>query len=561
MAQNLLATPPAATSTSNASASSSATTKQSPNQQRLAVLRQKRQDLEKRLQEKNNLLQELVRKEAHLIGVYPTVTVAGQEGHHHHHPSSSADDISGSSKGHYGHNTHSLPRKIGTGFTLSEKYLNKRTLSSPLNPATQSSKGNDADGGVASGEDALNNLLLQRDIQQQICYASLKLLNDSALTKSVRRKHKQSYEVAQLKLLEIGQGLSSIQQQQSKMSSEAQQVLGNPSSSSQTLALTVKTNFKVPHYPGESPVAQHQRRPRHDSYHHSPVSTTGYAMAATGGDHPGSSSGQHPIKGLYRSSSNSSSLNNANVLGKSSLSLDNAHHQHQHQQQQQSAYGQPHQSQHQPQQLHSKPMPSYESKSLHNFIMSSPNHSSSSATAYHTSPHHHPALLSPTFYHHPNAFASGANNNRTANHYPGNSAGLRNSHQQQQQQQSHQFMSPPPQQVVIPQSGGLGGYWTLNENNERVWCASSIYSPEQQSANQRHATTLDRKAAIYVPNTSHGKMKMPSPETSPSHRGQGFGGDTSSSGGGFNQGAIPGHKPSSSFSIVSCGSSVLGLVR
>lgn len=460
MAQNSLASPPAATSSSTSSSNNNNNNNASPQKQRLALLRLKRADLEKRLQEKNNLLQELSRKEAHLIGVYPT---AGQESH----PSSSADDIGGllNAKGS-GHNTHSLPRKIGTGFTLSEKYLNKRTLSSPLNaPASQ------------RDEEELNNLLLQRDIQQQICKASLKLLNDAALTKSVRRKHKQSYEVAQQKLQEIGQGLH---QQQKR---------------------TINNQQEPPPL-GQQQQPQ-QRRNRHDSYsstqqHHSPV--TYHASDQS--------------KGLYRSTSNSSSLNNASVLGKSSLSLDKvatAMHQHHHLQQQQQHQQQPHQQ---------KPL-SYESKSLHNFVMSSP---ATTTTSFQSSPHHHPALMSPTFYQ-PSSSSSGgsgfamtASRAQQQHHHPSNPGSLRQSHQQ------HQFMSPPPQQVVIPQSG-LGGYWTLNEHNERVWCASHTFSPDASGSTvghyqppPRHATTLDRKAAIYMPNTSasHGKLKMPSPEASPS---------------------------------------------
>lgn len=560
MAQNLLASPPAAAGAANNSTSTSnnnnnnatATTsplsasKQSPNQnqQRLAVLRLKRQDLEKRLQEKNSLLQELCRKEAHLIGVYPTVTVAGQEAHH---PSSSADDIGGllQGNGKTAHNTHSLPRKIGTGFTLSEKYLNKRAPSanSPLNAPAQRE------------DEELNSLLLQRDIQQQICKASLKLLNDVALTKSVRRKHKSSYEAAQQKLMDIGKGLTGMQrkQQQQQQNSEFQhpEAQHHPGTShshshhhhhqqqvnSQTLPLTVKTNFKVPQqqhqqYSGESPVMDRnvlqQKRNRHDSYsnpHHSPASL-GYPSTVTGDCPPGHNNNNKG--GLYRSSSNSSSLNNANVLGKSSLSLDNSNQHQSHQLP--PNYPQSAAPQHPHQQFSSlgqaKPI-SYESKSLHNFVMSSPNHSS--VASYQLSPHHHPALLSPTFYHHHQTQSYATAGRSAANHYPGNSAGLRQSHQQQQQQ----FMSPPPQQVVIPQSG-LGGYWTLNESNERVWCASSSsYSPDPgtgtggqpPTTHQRHASaTLDRKQAIYLPSTSasHGKLKMPSPEASPtSHNGGG----------------------------------------
>lgn len=56
--------------------------------------------------------------------------------------------------------------------------------------------------------------MLEKQVQLQICEASLRLANDSTLSKSAIRAHKQSYEVAQQKLLAINQNISKLKKQQ-----------------------------------------------------------------------------------------------------------------------------------------------------------------------------------------------------------------------------------------------------------------------------------------------------------------------------------------------------------
>jgi hypothetical protein len=53
-------------------------------------------------------------------------------------------------------------------------------------------------------------------------------------------------------------------------------------------------------------------------------------------------------------------------------------------------------------------------------------------------------------------------------------------HQQQQQQQQQQAS---PNHFTVSHSAGLGGYWTMNEHNQRVWVSDVKYplSPPNQS--------------------------------------------------------------------------------
>lgn len=119
--------------------------------QKLQTLKQRKQDLDKLLLEKNNLLQQLCREEAKIIGC----------------STFSLNDISGVDCNDGGiinndrissNNNSILRRHIDTGFKLPENLLN-------------------------SNEDDVNQLLLSKKIQQQISQASLKLANDVSQTK------------------------------------------------------------------------------------------------------------------------------------------------------------------------------------------------------------------------------------------------------------------------------------------------------------------------------------------------------------------------------------------
>lgn len=106
---------------------------------KLQSLKQRKAELDKLLYEKNNLLQQLCRDEAQLLGCYPSSDGASME------------TVDG------GLNT--LRRKVDTSFKLSENLLNN------------------------GREDDVHKLLLAKQIQQQISEASLKMANDPLQTK------------------------------------------------------------------------------------------------------------------------------------------------------------------------------------------------------------------------------------------------------------------------------------------------------------------------------------------------------------------------------------------
>lgn len=140
-------------------------------------LKSRKMELERRLNEKYAQLQQIKREEAQLIGMYPSDFSSGIGSH----------DQNGVAP--------TLRRKIGTSFKLPENLLNNK-------------------------EDDINKLLLEKQIQQQISEASLRLANDTSQSKSVRRTHKQNYETAQQKLLAINQNLSVLKKRQQQASEQ-----------------------------------------------------------------------------------------------------------------------------------------------------------------------------------------------------------------------------------------------------------------------------------------------------------------------------------------------------
>uniref|UniRef100_A0A182RG39 DUF3338 domain-containing protein n=1 Tax=Anopheles funestus TaxID=62324 RepID=A0A182RG39_ANOFN len=170
----------------------------SPASLKYEQLKLRKQELEKRLNEKYSQLQQIKREEAQLIGMYPSDFSCGIG------PSSSSDGVNGTSgtgSGGAGTGNGTAPtlrRKIGTSFKLPENLLNNK-------------------------EDDINKLLLEKQIQQQISEASLRLANDTGQPKSVRRTHKQNYEMAQQKLLAINQNLSVLKKRQQQKEQQQQQ--------------------------------------------------------------------------------------------------------------------------------------------------------------------------------------------------------------------------------------------------------------------------------------------------------------------------------------------------
>lgn len=119
--------------------------------QKVQTLKQRKLDLDKLLVEKNNLLQQLCREEAKLIGcsTYSLNDITNIGG---------IDTSDGGTERILLNNNSTLRRHVDTGFKLPENLLN-------------------------SNEDDINQLLLSKKIQQQISQASLKLANDVNQTK------------------------------------------------------------------------------------------------------------------------------------------------------------------------------------------------------------------------------------------------------------------------------------------------------------------------------------------------------------------------------------------
>lgn len=67
-----------------------------------------------------------------------------------------------------------------------------------------------------NSEDDINKLMLDKQIQQQICEASLRLASDATLSKNAIKIHKQTYDAAQQKLIAINQNLSKLKKLQAQ---------------------------------------------------------------------------------------------------------------------------------------------------------------------------------------------------------------------------------------------------------------------------------------------------------------------------------------------------------
>lgn len=62
-------------------------------------------------------------------------------------------------------------------------------------------------------DDEINKLLLQRQMQQQILKVSFRIANDPLQSKSIRRTHRQTYETSQQKIVQINESINIIQRQ------------------------------------------------------------------------------------------------------------------------------------------------------------------------------------------------------------------------------------------------------------------------------------------------------------------------------------------------------------
>uniref|UniRef100_A0A1B0CG17 Cytohesin Ubiquitin Protein Inducing domain-containing protein n=1 Tax=Lutzomyia longipalpis TaxID=7200 RepID=A0A1B0CG17_LUTLO len=377
MAQNSVASPPMSPLSSHSpgpSPSTSTAAPLSPNQQKLQVLKQKKAELEKKLSEKNSLLQEICRKEAQLVGIYP---VAG-------------DGVLPTSS--------TLPRKVGTSFKLSEILLNSK-------------------------EDDVNNLLLQKQLQQQICKASQKLMSDTTQPKSVRRAHKANYEAAHQKLLSINHTLALIKRRQYQQHTEESPAMRrNSVGSANTRPKTASINSDSSGNINGSEGALNEPSAAYQHLHHSPTkSVASFPGAGIHGNRKHSNTMQfYPtFQGHVVPDPHDFYYNNHHIKHRSAILL---------QQQQQQQQQQNHHLFYPPEepQIYLQPPDLY----CDQFVEPA----RPPATSYHT--------------------VAAAQSDLDGGAFGVNTV------------------------------AGLGGYWALNENNERVWCSMERFSSLDRNKQQ-----------------------------------------------------------------------------
>ncbi|GAB0087770.1 hypothetical protein DMENIID0001_021160 [Sergentomyia squamirostris] len=390
MAQNSVVSPPMSplspqsSSAQPSPSTSGAVNTLSSNQLKLQALKQRKAELEKKLSEKNSQLQEICRKEAQLIGVYP---VAG--------------DVSCLQT------SATLPRKVGTSFKLSEVLINNK-------------------------EDDVNNLLLQKQVQQQICKASQKLMSDTSQPKSVRRTHKANYEAAHQKLLAINHALALYKRRQYQQHAEESPAMRRNSVGSATTvtgrskaaSITSDSSGNINGSEGalnESSVGYHL-------LHHSPTkSVASFPGAGHHGNrkHGGTSQFYPAYQHSPPVDPQDYFYNNHHLKHRSAILLQ--------QQQQQHHYHQP--------------------QNVQLFYVEEPQ-----------------IFLQP-----PELFSD---------HFVEPSPPPSTSYQQH-----HPVLAPvqPELEAGAFGVGGLGGYWALNENNERVWCSMERFSSLDRNKQQSRA--------------------------------------------------------------------------
>ncbi|XP_023288573.1 FERM domain-containing protein 4A isoform X2 [Orussus abietinus] len=170
---------------------------------RLEWLQQRREMLQEKLLQKNNELKNLCIEEAEITGILP--------------PEIPLEP---------GESPPTFRRKVGTSFSYPQNLINK----------------------LKSSEVEESTLELERQVQVGIAEAALGIINDSAESKAVRRKHRLVYQQSQRRLQELDARLNFIRQSHGKAHRQSQ--LSNVSYCPQPhLQTTMKHRTKKPRPP------------------------------------------------------------------------------------------------------------------------------------------------------------------------------------------------------------------------------------------------------------------------------------------------------------------------
>lgn len=366
---------------------------------------------------------------------------------------------------------------------------------------------------------------MEKQIQQQISEASLRLSNDSSQNKSIRRTHKQNYEAAQQKITSIDQNLNLMQKRQQHQ--HPKKVTQDDINLHKNNTRALKNNLLV--QTGNSQTLNCNTSLMYMERRNSmkSISSNNTFIIHTS---PGSSEAMSPLRTSQNAlttirTRHDSFSNNNHIEPQQSPTLSHYSIQS-HQLQQQIRYqknmkikpDQSYSPNHNPQYHHyhthnqnysGSPHESPQQQHLQNYIQRLHN----TNYQYSNQMQHHPQqmAMSPSQIHyaqdllltttvHPNNSHHQYQSHRISQSHNYSDDMKENNHQQlllQHQirlqkianQQQQQNLSPQSQVIVerhipIQVQQGLGGYWTLNENNERVWC---------QTSNDGRHSSLDRK--------------------------------------------------------------------
>lgn len=360
-------------------------------------------------------------------------------------------------------------------------------------------------------QNEINKLLIEKQKQQQLSQTSLSIINDPMQSKSLRRTHKQAYELSQQKIEQLNENLSHLQIHQQQIHVKAQDdidlhrsdnrfmknalaMVGNTrnlhmlnvsntmsmserrnSMKSTTSSLGSSNTFIIQSSPSSATsltslktlpnnigMAMHSPRTRQDG------TFSRYEFEVHKGNDsptPSTMSMQHPSPQInHQIPLCSQSLKN--------IKINTDHH----------SYHHPQQQQYSPQ-IHQQQSPQYyvqnNNSNNNNFVYQQQAQPQTQSSQHFAPP---PRQIPPQnehkFLQRLHSFNHQLQHDR--NHLIGSSL---NSEDARTKTVPKYQVSP--NHYTVSHSAGLGGYWTINEHNQRVWIADTKYplSPPNQNSN------------------------------------------------------------------------------
>lgn len=361
-----------------------------------------------------------------------------------------------------------------SGATSSQSTLRKRNGASLRLPDQQQ----------FINDEELNKLLLQRQMQQQTSQTSFRIANDPLQSKSIRRTHRQTYETSQQKIAQLNENIGMIQRQQRltpRPLSQDDIDLHRQSENryvKNALAM-VGNNMKNLHILNANN-AMSERRNSMKSTTSSLGSSNTFIVQAS----PSSASSLTSLKTLPNNGNmGSPRIRHDSNMNNSRFDYDFHHKIESPTPSNFSLQSPPGMTQH-----HQLPLCS---QSLKNIKINTDNHSISSQDYFNYTNQQSQYMSNQQFSHHsPQGRILHPSENKFIHR-------LHSFHQQYQHEQKQMMMAKEalqedirmrqmqkaqtlqsqhsPNHYTASHSAGLGGFWTINENNQRAWIPDSKY--------------------------------------------------------------------------------------